>query len=87
MYRMRMARVNLTVPDDVVAEAKTAGLNLSRVATEALIDELDRRRKVAALDAYLAQLDAELGPVPPEEAAAATRWVDSVLSAPPVTTA
>ena len=44
------------VPDDVAAEARAAGLNVSRVATAALVEELDRRAKTKALDAYLAQL-------------------------------
>jgi hypothetical protein len=43
------------------------------------IEELDRRAKVEALDTYLASLEAELGPVSPEEAAAATAWADRVL--------
>lgn len=76
---MRMSRVNITIPDEVVAQAREAGLNVSRVATTALIEELDRRAKIEALDAYLAQLDAELGPIRPEEAAAATTWADRIL--------
>lgn len=64
---MRMTRVNITVPDEVVAQAKAAGLNVSRLATAALVDELDRRNKIGALDAYLAELERELGPVPPDE--------------------
>jgi post-segregation antitoxin (ccd killing protein) len=79
---MRMSRVNITVPDDVAAQAREAGLNVSRVATIALIEELDRRAKIAALDTYLAELEAELGPIGPEEAAAATAWADRVLSSP-----
>lgn len=77
-----MARVNLTVPDDVVADAKAAGLNLSRVATSALVVELESRRKIAALDRYLDQLEAELGPIPRVEAEAAARWADEVLAQP-----
>lgn len=75
---MRMARVSITVPDDIVVKAKTAGLNISRVATGALTDELDRRERLAALDDYLVELEAELGPVPEDEAAAAVDWVDSL---------
>jgi post-segregation antitoxin (ccd killing protein) len=82
VYSMRMSRVNITVPDDVAAQAREAGLNVSRVATIALIEELDRRAKIAALDTYLAELEAELGPIGPEEAAAATAWADRVLSSP-----
>ncbi len=77
---MRMSRVNITVPDDVAAQAREAGLNVSRVATTALIEELDRRSKIDALDTYLAKLHSEFGPIGPEEAAAASAWADRVLT-------
>ena len=80
MYSMRMSRVNITVPDEVAAEARAAGLNVSRVATSALVEELDRRAKAKALDAYLAQLDYELGPIPVDEQTAAVAWADRVLA-------
>ena len=80
---MRMTRVNITVADDLARAARAAGLNVSKVAASALAEELDRRSKVAALDAYLAELDAELGPVPAEEQAAARRWADDALGAQP----
>jgi hypothetical protein len=80
---MRMARVNITVPDDLLEQARTAGLNVSRLAAVALAEELDRRAKLAALDAYLADLEAELGPLPAHEAAAARTWADQVLPAGP----
>lgn len=76
VYHMRMARVNITVPDDVVAAARAAGLNVSRLATAALTDELDRLAKIDALDAYLAELEAELGPPTPEEIGEAARWAE-----------
>ena len=60
---MRMTRVNITVPHDLLIRARAAGLNVSRVASAALADELDRLAKIAALDAYLSELDTELGPV------------------------
>jgi post-segregation antitoxin (ccd killing protein) len=82
VYSVRMARVNITVPDEIAAKARTAGLNVSRIATAALIDELDRRAKVEALDVYLAQLEAELGPVTDEEGVAAAAWADRVLETP-----
>lgn len=75
-----MARVNITVPDDVATRARAAGLNVSRIATAALAEELDRLDKIAALDAYLARLDAELGPIPADEQAAAAVWADRVLT-------
>ncbi len=79
---MRMARVNITVPDEVIAQAKAAGLNVSRLATAALVDELDRRNKIGALDAYLAELERELGPIPPDERAAAAAWADELVHPP-----
>ena len=75
-----MARVSITVPDDVAAQAREAGLDVSRITTTALLEELDRRAKVDALDTYLATLETELGPVSDEEAAAATQWVDCVAN-------
>lgn len=74
-----MARVNITVPDDLLDRARTAGLNVSRVAASALSEELDRRAKIAALDGYLQELDAELGPIARDEQQAAQRWADTVL--------
>ena len=77
---MRMARVNITVPDEVASRARAAGLNVSRIATAALADELDRLDKTAALDAYLAELEAELGPPSEAELADAAAWTDRVLA-------
>jgi post-segregation antitoxin (ccd killing protein) len=74
-----MTRVNITVPDDVANEARRAGLNVSRVATAALVEELDRRRRIDQLDAYLTELAAELGPIPAAERTAAADWADQVL--------
>ncbi len=76
---MRMARVNITVPDELLRQARAAGLNVSRLAATALAEELDRQAKIAELDAYLAALDAELGPVPQRERQAAREWADAVL--------
>jgi Post-segregation antitoxin CcdA len=80
---MRMARVNITVPDDLVAEAKARGWNISRMTMQALRDELERQRKIEELDHYLAQLDVELGPIPQEELDEAEAWVDRLLATPP----
>lgn len=78
-----MARVNITVPDEVVTRARSVGLNVSRVATAALVEELDRRGKVAALDAYLAELDVSLGPATEAEQVDAVRWVDGLFDQAP----
>jgi hypothetical protein len=82
VYSMRMARVNITVPDELLGQARAAGLNVSRLAAAALAEELDRRAKIAELDVYLAEMDAEFGPVPAEELAAAAQWADRIAPAP-----
>jgi post-segregation antitoxin (ccd killing protein) len=76
---MRMARVNITIPDKLLEHAREAGLNVSRLAAAALSDELNRRSKLAQFDTYLAELEAESGPVSAEEAAAAEEWAERVL--------
>lgn len=74
-----MARVNITMPDDLYTRARAANLNVSQLAQAAVDAELSRRAKVAELDAYLAQLEAELGPVTDGERAEAEAWADRVL--------
>jgi hypothetical protein len=76
-----MARVNITVPDELLDQAKAAGLNVSRLAAGALAEELERRAKVAELDAYLADLDVEFGPIPQQESVVAREWADQMLPA------
>jgi predicted transcriptional regulator len=80
---MRMARVNITVPDELLEHARAAGLNVSRLAATALAEELDRRAKIAALNAYLAEMDAEFGPVPQEEREQAAAWADQLATSRP----
>ena len=41
---MRMARVNVYLPDDLAEEAKAAGLNLSKLTQEALKSALSEER-------------------------------------------
>lgn len=79
-----MARVHISIPDDVYEAVRAAGFDLSAIATAALRSELDRRATLAALDAHLADLEHELGPIPSEDADAARRWADKVLG--PATT-
>lgn len=79
VYPMRMARVNITMPDELHAQAKRAGLNISQVTQQAVAAELARQAKVAELDAYLAELDAEMGPISDRERAEAKAWADKTL--------
>ena len=51
---MRMARVNIYLPEELAKEAKAAGLNISRVAQEALRAELAARRVNAWLEGVAA---------------------------------
>lgn len=79
---MRMARVNISMPDDLVRQARQAGLNISQLTQHAVAAELGRLRKIAELDAYLAELEAELGPTSDTERADARAWADRVLGPP-----
>jgi len=79
VYNMRMARVNITMPDELYVQAKAASLNISQLAQQAVASELARLAKVAELDAYLAELDAELGPISDRERADAQVWADKIL--------
>lgn len=74
-----MARVNITMPDELYRQAKSAGLNISQLAQGAVTAELTRLAKVAELDAYLAQLDAELGPTTESERSEARAWAEGLL--------
>lgn len=79
---MRMARVNISVPDDLLERARSEGLNVSRVSAAALAEELDRRARIVLLDRYLNELDEALGPVSATEQAAAAAWAERELGAP-----
>ncbi|MHB1488767.1 MAG: type II toxin-antitoxin system CcdA family antitoxin [Acidimicrobiales bacterium] len=74
-----MARVNITMPDDLYSRAKDAGLNVSQLTQGAIADELTRLAKIEQLDAYLADLEAELGPTSDGDRAEAAAWADRVL--------
>jgi hypothetical protein len=68
--------VNITIPDELITAARAAGFNVSRIASLAVADELDRRAKLAEIDAHLAELEADLGPIPAAELAAAVEWAE-----------
>jgi post-segregation antitoxin (ccd killing protein) len=80
---VRMARVNIVLPDELYARAKKAGLNISRIAQTAVATELEHRAKLADLDRYLASLDDELGPVSPAEQADADAWAARLFGPEP----
>lgn len=80
---MRMARVNITIPDDLAAQARAAGLNVSRLAAAAVADELDRRARLSALEAYLHELREEQGPVSDADEATARTWAEQFVAPPP----
>ena len=77
MYSLCMARRNISLPDDLDDQARRARLNVSALAQQAVLDELDRRRRMAALDAWLDELDATHGPPSAKARARAQAWLDS----------
>lgn len=74
-----MTRVNITMPDELYHQARSTGLNISQLAQRAVAAELSRLTKIAELDAYLAELNAELGPTTEEERAEAATWAEGLL--------
>jgi post-segregation antitoxin (ccd killing protein) len=78
-HNVRMARVNITMPDELYNEAKGARLNISRVAQDAVRAELARLGKMTELDAYLAELETELGPPGDNERSEARAWTDELF--------
>jgi post-segregation antitoxin (ccd killing protein) len=53
VYTMRMARVNVYLPDELAREARAAGLNISKVTQEALSGTLAH----SETDRWLERLD------------------------------
>ena len=70
------------MPDDLYRRARQNGLNVSQLAQRAVAEELDRLAKMAELDTYLAQLEAELGPTTEAERIEAKEWADGVFVGP-----
>lgn len=78
-----MARRNISLPDDLDERAREAALNVSALAQRAVAYELDRRRRMTALVAWLDELDAIHG-APSEDAVAGARaWFDSAQALQP----
>ena len=72
-----MARRNISLPDDLDEQARRARLNVSALAQRAVAAELDRRERMARLDARLDELDAEHGSPSAKTMAEARKWVAS----------
>ena len=67
-----MARVNVYLPDELAAEAREAGLNVSRLCRDAVEQALRAARHKAWL-AALADLPAPRADIPPDVVLAAVR--------------
>jgi post-segregation antitoxin (ccd killing protein) len=73
-----MARRNVSLPDDLDERARRAGLNVSAVVQRAVAEELDRRERMAGLDAWLDELDVAHGAPSATAMAEALEWFASV---------
>jgi post-segregation antitoxin (ccd killing protein) len=82
-----MARRNISLPNELDEQARTARLNVSALAQRAVADELDRRRRMAALDRWLDELDDAHGVPLDEHIEEARAWVASAMRAAEVPTA
>ncbi|MPY94607.1 MAG: hypothetical protein GEV08_16565 [Acidimicrobiia bacterium] len=78
-----MARRNISLPDDLDERARRARLNVSALAQRAVADELDRRQRMAGLDAWLDELDATHGAPSADTMAAARGWFASASEVQP----
>ena len=76
-----MARRNISLPDDLDEQARSAGVNVSALTQQALVVELERRSRMARLDAWLDELDAAHGAPSPGALAEAEAWMRSARPA------
>jgi len=70
-----MARRNISLPDELDERARRAHLNVSALAQHAVAQELDRQSRMAALDAWLDELDATHGAPSRKAFAEARTWM------------
>lgn len=70
-----MARRNISLPEDLDRSARAARLNVSALAQGAVAAELDRRSRMARLDAWLDELDERHGAPSARLERAAQVWV------------
>jgi hypothetical protein len=76
-----MPRVSIWLPEEIHRAAKELQLPISELAQKAVSAEINRRKKLDLLEAYLAELDEEFGPETPEETAEADAWIERVVAA------
>lgn len=78
-----MARRNISLPDDLDEKARRANLNVSALAQRAVANELSRRQRMAALDAWLDELDETHGAPSAKARAEAKTWLASATTVRP----
>src|SRR5207245_1469887 len=83
VYSLCMARRNISLPDELDDQARAARLNVSALAQRAVAEELDRRQRMAALDAWLDDLDAAHGAPSAKARAKAEAWLASATPVKP----
>jgi hypothetical protein len=76
-----MPRVQVYLPDDLYALLKEGGMSASQLLQDAVREEARRQELCAALDAYLAEMDALYDPPSEEERAEAEAWAAEVADA------
>lgn len=76
---MAKQKITVTVDADLVSAIRSEhGESLSAVVNAALVEEVDRRARRAALGRLLAEWDAAVGPVSTEAAAMASAAFDEL---------
>lgn len=81
MYGVCMSRRNISLPNDLDERARQAGLNVSALTQRAVVLELDRRQRMAALDQWLDELDVRHGPPSNKMQVEARAWARSAVPA------
>jgi hypothetical protein len=76
-----MPRVQVYLPDDLYALLKEGGMSASQLLQDAVRAEARRQELCAALDAYLAEMDALYDPPSEGERAEAEAWATEVADA------
>lgn len=78
LYVVRMARVNISIPEELLARARARKLDISEVARRALETDLRRLDNADGMAMLQAEMEADLGVPTDEEMAEARAWADRV---------